>query len=204
MNCKMFRLQLDNLEPERNAFLLSPPMQAHLESCAACQAHWQLHRRLLAVLENDIAPVLPAEFTAKVLNRIEPAAAPARVKLIFNWQRLLIYAGYAFVLGLALWVGYRNLDLNAIANWQNSALAQQLQQWLASIGASEVLLLLRNFLANSLSLLPTTASLIEKLFGKEVLPKVLNLTMILILTYLVAKVSVFLENWLRQDARRNS
>jgi hypothetical protein len=67
-----------------------------------------------------------------------------------------------------------------------------------------VWLALKSYLANLFTLIPTTAGLIEEFFGEEALPTALNLTMIVTLTYLVAKVSVFVESRLRHGAQRNS
>lgn len=204
MNCKMFRLQLDGAEWSRDGLKLLPDLQAHLEICAACRTHFLLQQRLVAALENDAAPMVPADFAEKILRHLGPAVAPARAKLLVSWKRMAIYAGYALALGFALWVGFRNFDLNAMAQWQNSVWALQLQHWLVAIGASDVWLALKSYFANLLSLIPTTAGLIEKFFGEEALPTALNLTMIVTLTYLVAKVSVFIESRLRHGAQRNS
>jgi len=204
MNCKIFRLQLDNLEASGSESSLPPDMRAHVEACGVCREHFQLHRRMLAVLETDAAPALPSDFTAKIFCRFEPAAAPNRAKTFLSWKRAAIYAGYAFSLALALWFGYKNINVAAINQLAASPLAQQIQQWLAGIGAPEIFQAFQNFLTKVLSFIPISGSIFEKAFGKEVLPRAFNLAMILMLTFVVAKASVFFESWVRQISRRSS
>jgi len=200
MNCKIFHLYLDKLDTSQT---LPPEMQAHMNICEACRHHFQLYQQTLAILENDAAPNLPADFSAKILARLEPALAPAHVA-IFNWKRIFIYAGYAFALALALWFGFKNFDLSAAQQFLHSPVAQQIQQWLAAIGATETLLAFQRFVTSVLSLIPISGSFIEKMFGTEALPRAFNLTLMLLLTFTVAKASVFLESWLRQISRRSS
>jgi len=121
-----------------------------------------------------------------------------------NWKRMAVYAGYVSSLALALWFGYKNIDWNAIPQLLHSPLAQQLQQWLAAVGVSEILPAFQRFIARVLSFIPISQGLFEKVFGKEVLPRAFNLGMVLLLTFTVAKASVFLEGWLRQISRRSS
>jgi len=203
MNCKIFCLEIDNLEYERGKLLLPPNMQTHLKLCAACREQVQLHQQMLAVLENDAAPALPANFTAKILGRLEPAIDFNHAAAPLNWKRMAVYAGYVSSLALALWFGYKNIDWNAIPQLLHSPLAQQLQQWLAAVGAPEIFPAFKNFLTRVFSFIPISHALFEQAFGKEVLPRAINLGMILLLTFTVAKASVFLEGWLRQISRRS-
>jgi hypothetical protein len=197
MNCKFFRLQLDTNEWEGGK-PLSPALQIHLESCPACRAHFELHRPMLRVLENDPSPALPADFTAKILARLEPLPAPHHAKTYFNWKRAVVNAGYAFALLLALWVVYQNVNWNGAGQLWDSPFVRQIQQGLAAAGATELLQSLRHLLASIFSFIPTTGDLIEKTFGKEILPKGLNLMMVIMVTYFVAKASVLIESWLRR------
>ncbi|GEM_PF-3449131 len=203
MNCKIFHLQLDKLEASGNESSLPPDMCAHVETCSFCREHFQHHRRMLAVLEADAAPALPPDFTAKILRRLEPAPAPNRAKALLSWKRAAIYAGYAFSLALALWFGYKNINVTAFNQLAASPLAQQIQHWLAAIGASEVFQVFQNFVTKVLSFIPISADIFEQAFGKEALPRAFNLAMVLMLTFGVAKVSVFLESWVRQISRRS-
>ena len=202
MNCKQFRLQLDGVEDAREALQLPFDMQAHLDSCAACQAHFRMHQRMLAAIESDPLPVLPTDFTEKTLGRLEPVAAPARAKIYLTWKRMIVYAGYALVPGLALWFSYKNIHFSKVGNLIDSPFAQQIRQWLTAVGAMEFVQSLGRLISAIFSFIPTTGNLIEKIFGKEVLPQAFNLIMILILTYIVAKASVFIEGWVRQISRR--
>jgi len=190
--------QLDGIE---SPWALPPEMQAHVNICEACHRHFQLYQQTLAILENDAAPNLPADFSAKILARLEPTLAPAPTA-IFNWKRIFVYAGYAFALGLALWFGFKNFDLSAAQKFLHSPAAQQIQQWLAATGATETLQAFQRFVTNVLSLIPISGSFIEKMFGTEALPRAFNLTLMLLLTFTVAKASVFLEGWVRQISRR--
>jgi len=206
MNCKIFHIQLDKLEAPQLDRLespraLPPEMRAHLNLCEACRGHFHLYQQTLAILENDAAPNLPADFNAKILARLEPALAPVHAAA-FNWKRVFVYAGYAFALGLALWFGFKNFDWRAAQQLLHSPAAQQIQQWLAAIGATETLQAFQRFVANVLSLIPISGSFIEKMFGTEALPRAFNLTLMLLLTFTVAKASVFLESWVRQISRR--
>ncbi len=200
MNCKIFHLHLDNAEWERDKPPLSPEMQTHVESCAACRAHLQMHRRMLHALENDPAPALPANFTAKILGRLELLPAPHRTQISFNWKRAVAYASYALALLLALWLGYNNVHLNQAGGLLDSPLIRQIQQPLAAIGATELVQSLRHLFASIFSFIPTTGNFLESTFGKEILPKGLNLMMILMVTYFVAKASVLIESWLRRHS----
>jgi hypothetical protein len=204
MNCKMFRIQLEHTECERGKSPLSPDMQAHFESCTACREHLQFHQQMLAVLESDSAPALPPNFTAKILDRLEPIFAANHAAPSLSWKRLAVYAGSVSVVALALWFGYKNIHWTAVNQLLHSPVAQQIQQWLAAIGAAEILPAVQNFLTRVFSFIPDSHSLFEKAFGKEVLPRAINLSLILLLTFTVAKVSVFLESWLRQISRRRS
>jgi hypothetical protein len=201
MNCKIFRLQLDNSGWQRGELSLPPDAQAHLDFCAACREHFQLQQQMLAALEHDAAPQLPADFTAKILDRLELIVAP---KIFFNWKRVALYAGCAASLALALWFGFKNFNLTALEQMLHSPLARQIQQWLAAIGALEILQALQRFVTSVLSFIPNSGDLLEKAFGKEILPRAFNLTMILMLTFVIVKASVLLENWVRQISRRSS
>jgi hypothetical protein len=200
MNCKIFHIQLDRLESPNE---LPPEMQTHAAICSACRQHFDAHQQTLAILENEVAPVVPADFNAKILARLEPAFASAPV-MILNWKRIFIYGGYAFALGLALWFGFKNFDLSAARQLLHSPAAQQIQQWLAAAGVIEALQAFQHFMANILSFIPASGSFIEKLFGAEALPRAFNLTLMLLLTFTVAKASIFLESWVRQISRRSS
>ncbi len=202
MNCKQFRLHIDSREGNEGAWQLSFELQAHLDACSACRAHFHMQQRMLAALENDPAPALPPNFTAKILDRLEPLAArPA--KTYFSWRRVAIYAGYALVIIIALWLGLKNFDLHAaeqsLTKWLDA-----IQQGLAAVGAAEFVQTFLRLLARIFSFLPTAGDFLEKSFGKETLPQAFNLIMLLILTYLVARASVFIESWVRQGNRRSS
>jgi len=204
MNCKIFRTQLDRLEtphldkldPARE---LPLELQTHAAICSACRQYFESYQQTLTILENDTAPNLPVDFNAKILARLEPAL-PAVPATRFNWKRIFVYAGYAFALGLALWFGFKNFDLSAVRPLLHSPAAQQIQQWLAAIGAIETLRAFQNFITSVLAL---SSSFIEKVFGTEALPRAFNLTLMLLLTFTVAKASVFLESWVRQISRRS-
>ena len=200
MNCKIFHIQLDRLESSQS---LPPEMQAHVSICEACQQHFQLYRQTLAILEEDVAPNPPADFSAKILARLEPALAPASAAVL-NGNRVLVYAGYALALGLALWFGFKNFDWRAAQQLLHSPAAQKMQQWLTAIGVTETLQTFQHFVTNMLSLIPISGEVIKKMFGMEALPRAFNLTLMLVLTFTVAKASVLLENWLRQISRRSS
>jgi hypothetical protein len=203
MNCKQFRLQIDSLETHQGVWQLPAGLQAHLDACPACRAHFQIQQRLLAALENDTAPALPADFTAKILTRLEPMAASVRAKTGFSWRRAAIYAGCVFLIATALWLGFKNFDLHAAK--------QHLAQWLVTVqqgldaaGATAFVQTFQRLLTKIFSFFPTTNDFLEKSFGKETLPQAFNLIMVLILTYLVAKASVLVESWVRQANRRSS
>lgn len=202
MNCKQFHLQIDSHESPQGVWQLPFELQTHLEACPACRAHFQTQQRLLAVLDNDPAPALPADFTAKILARLEPMAASGRAKIYFVWKRAAVYAGCAFLIATALWLGFKNFDLNAaeqhLAQWLDA-----MQQGLAAVGATGFVQTFLRLLAKIFSFLPTTGDFLEKSFGKETLPQAFNLIMILILTYLVARASVLIESWVRQASRRS-
>lgn len=200
MNCKIFHIQLDRLESPQ---ALPPEMQAHVNICEACHLHFQLYQQTLAILEAEVAPNLPADFNAKVLARLEPALSPASAAIL-NWKRVLVYAGYAFALGLALWFGFKNFDWRAAQQLLHSPAAQQIQQWLTAIGVTETLQAFQQFITKMLSFIPISGEVIEKMFGMEALPRAFNLTLMLLLTFTVAKASVLLESWLRQISRRSS
>lgn len=203
MNCKQFRLQIDGYESHQGVWQLPFELQAHLDACPACRAHFQIQQRMLAVLENDPAPALPAGFTATILARLEPMAASGHAKTYFSWRRAAVYAGCAFLIATALLLGFKNFDLNTaqqhLAKWLDS-----IQQGLAAVGATEFVQTSLRLLAKIFSFLPTTGDFLEKSFGKETLPQAFNLIMILLLTYLVAKASVLIESWVRQANRRSS
>ncbi|MCI0699075.1 hypothetical protein L0337_44620 [candidate division KSB1 bacterium] len=203
MNCKQFRLQIDGHEGHQGAWQLPSGLQAHLDACPACRAHFQIQQRMLAALANDPAPALPADFTAKILARLEPMTASARAKTGFNWRRAAVYAGCAFLIATALWLGFKNFELHAAAQHLAQWLAA-IQQGLAAAGATAFVQTCQRLLAKIFSFFPTANDLLEKSFGKETMPQAFNLIMILILTYLVAKVSVLIESWVRQANRRSS
>ncbi len=203
MNCKQSRLQIDSLDDHRGEWQLPSGLQAHLDACPACRAHFQMQQRMLAVLDNDPAPALPADFTATILARLEPMTASVRAKTAFSWRRAAVYAGCAFLIATALWLGFKNFELHAAA--------QHLAQWLAAIrqgldtaGATAFVQTCQRLLAKIFSFFPTANGLLEKSFGKETLPQAFNLIMLLILTYVVAKASVLIESWVRQVNRRSS
>ncbi|MDZ7292336.1 MAG: hypothetical protein ONB44_17230 [candidate division KSB1 bacterium] len=198
MNCKTFCQQLDSFEGGHGMLELSTDMQAHLTSCNACRAHFQMHQSMLAVLDHDPAPALPSNFTEKILGRLEPVVVPSRTKLYLNWKRVAVYAGYALVIALALWFGYKNVDFDKL---RNSSLAQQ---GLTAVGATEVVLSLGRLFSKILSFIPTAGNVLEKSLGKEVMPQSFKLIAILMFTCVVAKVSVLIESWLRQISRRSS
>ncbi len=200
MNCKIFRLNLDKLDTARE---LPPEMQTHVAICSACRQRLAAYQQALAILENDVAPIVPADFNAKIFARLEPAFASAPATIL-NWKRIFIYGGYAFALGLALWFGFKNFDLSAAQRFLHSPAALQIQQWLAAAGVIETLQAFQHFVTNILSFIPTSSGFIEKLFGAEALPRAFNLTLMLLLTFTVAKASVFLESWVRQISRRSS
>jgi len=207
MNCKIFHILLDKLEAPYLDKLdasreLSPEMQAHAAICGACRQHLELYRQTLTILENDAAPNLPADFSAKIWARLEPVPAPVPAAIL-NWKRIFVYAGYAFALGLALWFGFKNFDWHAAQQLLHSPAAQKIQQWLAAIGVTEILQAFQRFVASALSLIPISGGFIEKMFGTEALPRAFNLTLMLLLTFTVAKASVFLEGWVRQISRRS-
>jgi hypothetical protein len=203
MNCKQFRLHIDSREGHQGQWQLPFDLQAHLDACPACRAHFQIQQRMLAALENDPVPALPPNFTAKVLSRLEPAAASERAKASFSWKRAAVYAGYVFLISMALWLGFKNFDLNAaeqrLAKWLDA-----IQQGLAAVGATAFVQTFQRLLAKIFSFLPTTGDFLEKSFGKETLPQAFNLIMILILTYFVTKAAVLIEGWVRQVSRRSS
>jgi predicted anti-sigma-YlaC factor YlaD len=203
MNCKQFRLQIDSHEGQQGAWQLPSGLQAHLDACPACRTHFQLQQRMLAALENDPAPALPADFTARILVRLEPMIASGRAKAYFGWKRAAVYAGCAFLIATALWLGFKNFDLNAAEQHLAQWLAA-IQQGLAAAGATGFVQTCQRLLAKIFSFFPTTGDFLEKSFGKETLPQAFNLIMILILTYLVAKASVLIESWVRQVSRRSS
>jgi hypothetical protein len=203
MNCKQFRLQIDSLEGRQDAWQLPVSLQAHLDACPACRAHFQIQQRMLAALENDPAPALPADFTEKILTRLAPMAASGRARTFFSWKRAVVYAGCGFLIALALWLGFENFDVRAAEQHLKQWVAA-VQQGLAAAGAKAFVQTFQRFLAKIFSFLPTTGDFLEKSFGKETLPLAFNLIMILILTYLVAKVSVRIESWVRHANRRSS
>ena len=203
MNCKQFRLHIDSREGKESPWQLPFELQAHLDSCPACRAHFQIQQRMLAVLANDPVPSLPPDFTTKILSRLEPLAAAARVQSGFNWRRVAIYTGCAFLIAIALWLGFKNFDLN-VAQQHLGQWREALQQGLAAVGAAEFVQTSLRLLARIFSFFPTTGGFLEKSFGKETLPQAFNLIMILILTYLVARASVIIESWVRQGNRRSS
>jgi predicted anti-sigma-YlaC factor YlaD len=203
MNCKKFRLQIDSLEDNRGVWQLPSGLQAHLDACPACRTHFQFQQRMLAVLENDPAPALPPDFTARILGRLEPTTASARAKSGFNWRRAAVYAGCAFLIAAALWLGFKNFDLHAAERYLAQWLAA-VQQSLAAAAATAFVQTCQRLLAKIFSFFPTANGLLEKSFGKETLPQAFNLIMILILTYLVAKASMLIESWVRQANRRSS
>jgi predicted anti-sigma-YlaC factor YlaD len=203
MNCKPFRLQFDSLEGHQSAWQLPAGLQAHLDACPACRAHFQMQQRMLAALENDPAPALSPDFTAKILARLEPMAASGGMKAGFSWRLAAIYSGCAFLIATALWLGFKNFDWPAAEQYLTQWLAA-VQQGLAVVGATEFVQTSLRLLSNIFSFLPTTNDFLEKTFGKETLPQAFNLIMILILTYLVAKASVLIESWVRQANRRSS
>ncbi len=203
MNCKQFRLHIDSHEGRQAAWQLPSGLQAHLDACPACRAHFQIQQRMLAALENDPAPALPPDFTAKILTRLVPMAASGRVKSGFSGRRAAVYAGSAFLIATALWLGFRNFDLHAAEPYLAQWLAA-VQQGLAAAGATAFVQTFQRLLAKIFSFLPTTGDFLDKSFGKETLPQAFNLIMILILTYLVAKASVLIESWVRQANRRSS
>lgn len=197
MNCKVFHIELERLE---SPTALPPEMQTHAAICSACRQHFASYRQMLAVLETDAPPVLPADFNAKVLARLAPAFASASAPIL-SWKRLFIYGGYVCALGLALWFGFKNFDWSAVQQILHSPAAQQMQQWLTALGVIESLQAFQRFVISVLSL---AKGFVEKAFGAEALPRAINLTLMLLLTFMVAKVSVFIESWLRQMSRRSS
>jgi hypothetical protein len=203
MNCKQFRPHIDSLEGKQGPSQLPLNLQAHLDACPACHAHFQIQQRILAVLDNDPAPALPPDFTAKVLVRLEPMTASGRVKTHFGWKRAAVYAGGAFLIAAALWLSFKNLDLNAVKQHFARWLAA-VQQGLAAVGAAAFVQTFQRLLTKIFSFLPTTGDFLEKSFGKETLPQAFNVLMILILTYFVARAAVLIEGWVRQLSRRSS
>lgn len=203
MNCKIFQLQLSHLEEAPGPASLPPDMQAHLVACDACRHHVQLYQQMLSALENDATPALPADFTAKVLGRLEAAVAPSAAKSAWSWKRLAVYTGYAATLVFALWFTFKSIDWTAVSQLLHSPLAQRMQQWLVAIGLGEVGETGKNFLTQVLAFIPISLGFLEKAFGKAALPRAVNLGLILLLTFTVAKISVLLESWLRQFSRRS-
>jgi hypothetical protein len=205
MNCKEFRQQLDSIEGEGRASNLLPAMQAHLDACVACRAQFRTHHQMLTVLERDTAPALPPNFTESILARLEPVTARQQAKLRFAWKRVAVYSGYAFLLVVALWFGFKNLD----AIFERQQLPQlpneqQLQKLVDKIGAAESLQSFKRLASTIFSFIPAIKSLIEQSFGKKILPQAVQLFMILMMTYVVAKVAIFIDERVRQISRRSS
>jgi hypothetical protein len=205
MNCKQFRQQLDRYEGESGVIELPPSLQAHLDTCASCQTHFQIHHRVLHILERDPIPALPSDFTESIIAQLQPVTKQSPVKARFTGRRLATYAGYGLLLLLALWFGYKNAT--SIFNGQRlpdllgDTLFEQTQQLLTKIGESEFLQSFKHLFVPAFSFIPKTRQLIEKILGKELLPQALRLAILLIITYAVAKATVFLEGWLRQVSR---
>jgi len=175
-HCRNFRKFLDESE-NANDRDLPPALQEHLGGCSSCQREWQLQRRIFVALAR--APELSPAFAGRVMMQLAAEPLPKRR---FDFDMLLI----AGLIPLAL-----------VALWFST------QTWRPRLLAAEKLPMIFTFIqkfAQDLlqTIVGSTQQLLLKAFGAEMLAQAGQFVFIALVTLLVAKSAVLIENHIRR------
>ena len=99
MNCRSFRLILDNHEFGRLTAARRGDVDAHLAACEACANVWTAHEALVS--ESFAGPT--EQFFAAVMNSMQPLHRPEKpIANPFLWRTAAGTVAVALVIGLAL------------------------------------------------------------------------------------------------------
>jgi len=92
----------------------SAPLAEHLASCHGCGAALAAARRVDALLRSRVAPAPPANFSARVMNRLRLARWRGEQVLDWGFNIALVTAGVVVVLGL--WMAMRQSGLVIVSS----------------------------------------------------------------------------------------
>lgn len=177
MNCSTFRRSLNEAE---SGAPLSAEAEAHAIACGSCQMEWRIQQNVTRVLETESAPQLSAQFTHAVMAKL-PTFAPAKAQR--NYESVLLIT--LIIAGLTtIWFASEGLRQSVLALRTESS-------WLAVL-AHEVLAATvwkwRDALTNIL--------------GEQILQQTFQVLLISLVTAVVAKGAVVLDDRLRKMLRR--
>jgi len=97
---------------------LSSDVQQHIEECAECRSLALADRALLAALEKLPTFEPRAGFAERVMARVQPQRAPARV---LKWRRVALAA--SLILGLGASIGWSLFNRELLLSWLNQSVA---------------------------------------------------------------------------------
>lgn len=175
MNCSTFQRRLNEAELGRDDFILPPAWQEHLAECEKCQREWQTHNLILRGLDNDAMPLLSPLFTSQVMAKLPTGSL---VKRQINFEAVLLVAAITAGL-LATWFVSDGLRQSILAFITSAAWLESGRKILDA-----ALWFWRQALMNTL--------------GEQMLGKGLQILLITLVTVVVAKVAVMLDQRLRR------
>lgn len=179
MTCSTFRRHLDEAEQAHEAAALPLALQEHLAECETCQLEWQVHGVMLRRLEGQEASLPSPLFTAQVMARLP---VPPPLKWQNSFETILLIAAITAGL-LAAWFvsdGLRESVLALVANGVLSETARAAVQ---------------RFLDATLWSWEET---LVNTVGEQVLKQGLQVLLITLVTVIVAKGAVALDQRLRR------
>ncbi|MGH7496166.1 MAG: anti-sigma factor family protein [bacterium] len=179
MNCLAFRKFLDESESAARSQDLPVALQEHLLACSSCQRDWHLQQRLLAALEREPEHALPPAFTAAVMAEL-PVAPLKKRRLDFEDLLMVVLIPGAFA---ALWYTMRTL-------WPHLISTEKLKTIYGIIEKMG-----QDFLQMMFGKVP---EVMIHAFGREMMGQAGQVILISVVTFLVAKSAVLLENRIRR------
>ncbi|NUO83843.1 hypothetical protein HUU05_27520 [candidate division KSB1 bacterium] len=183
MNCTTFRRYLNEAERAPADAALPAPLQEHLAVCAACQLEWRVHQNALQALETESAAMPAPLFTAAIMAKL-PALVPAQKQKNYETVLLfvLIFAGL-----VATWFSSESLRQSVLALATEGAWATALRALVEQV-LSATLWQWQEAIMNTL--------------GEQILKQGSQVLLITLVTVLVAKGAVALDDRLRKMLRR--
>ncbi len=182
MNCSTFRRHLNEAEHVLESVQLEAALQEHLATCASCQLEWRIHASMLHSLAEESVLLPSAHFTAQIMAKL-PAFAPAKKQRSYETILLFVMIGAGL---LATWLSSDSLRQSVFTFGANNAWLDMLREAGNQIlGAT--LWKWQEVLTNTL--------------GEQILKQGLQVLLIALVTCLVAKGAVALENRLRRMLR---
>ncbi len=183
MNCTTFRRYLNEAERASANAALPAPWQEHLAVCASCRMEWRLHQNMLQALEAESAAMPSPLFTAAIMAKL-PALEPAKKQK--NYETVLLFV-LLFAGLVATWFSSEGLRQSVLALGTGSS-------WVASLrGLVEQVL--------NATLWQWQEAIMNTL-GAQILKQGSQVLLITLVTVLVAKGAVALDDRLRKMLRR--